>query len=436
LNGGLEKAAEQEGERPKMSINVLSGYGRRDPARYMRVRLEDVATAQEKRLDAVHSGLAATEDLGELGEMGRGSQDKTTVIGRVCCEAEGKLNAMSLVLEGSIESSNGARVKLDVQYVPEYSCFPGQIVAVEGVNTEGHTLIASKVHRAAIPPPVPEAERGELTAAPNVWVASGPFTASGDLEFEALSDLLELCQQQRPDAIVLVGPFVSANNAAVNAPDCDFTYDQILAKMMEVIEQVTEEDFSSEIALVPSTQDLYHDCTFPQVKYSSQKFPFINLSASHPYHNKIKCLPNPCIFTAGGMTVGVSSHDIVKQLLQDETSVQAPGAKVSRLARMANHVIEQRSFYPLFPAPSGSQVDYQHEEAFAIPVRPDVLILPSDLSRFTETLVGNTAVVNPGRLVKGGNSGTFAKIVGQKLHEAVSAELGVSYTPLVDVVRL
>ena len=29
-------------------------------------------------------------------------------------------------------------------------------------------------------------------------------------------------------------------------------------------------------------------------------------------------------------------------------------------------------------------MDYQHEEAFAIPVRPDVLILPSDLSRFTE----------------------------------------------------
>ena len=34
---------------------------------------------------------------------------------------------------------------------------------------------------------------------------------------------------------------------------------------VQVIEQVTEEDFSSEIALVPSTQDLYHDCTFPQV---------------------------------------------------------------------------------------------------------------------------------------------------------------------------
>ena len=135
LNGGLEKAAEQEGERPKMSINVLSGYGRRDPARYMRVRLEDVATgelyvsqlyhvvhymclsysfvifgkekqidsliplsAQEKRLDAVHSGLAATEDLGELGEMGRGSQDKTTVIGRVCCEAEGKVCNSSLCI--------------------------------------------------------------------------------------------------------------------------------------------------------------------------------------------------------------------------------------------------------------------------------------------------------------------------------------------------
>lgn len=30
------------------------------------------------------------------------------------------------------------------------------------------------------------------------------------------------------------------------------------------------------------------------------------------------------------------------------------------------------------------QVDFQHEEAFALPVRPDVLVLPSDLGRNTE----------------------------------------------------
>ena len=43
------------------------------------------------------------------------------------------------------------------------------------------------------------------------------------------------------------------------------------------------------------------------------------------------------------------------------------------------------------------QVDFQHEEHFTVGVRPDVLVLPSDLTRFAETLVGNVACVNPGR---------------------------------------
>jgi len=233
---------------------------------------------------------------------------------------------MSLVLEGGIEGSNGTRVKLDVQFVKEYSFFPGQIVAVEGTNTEGHTMIASKVYRTALPPPMPEAERGELTASPTVWVATGPFTASGDLEFEALSDLLELAQEQRPDALVLVGPFVAANHAVVNSAQLDCTYDEVLAKMVEVIAQVTEEDFTTEIALVPSVHDLHHACTYPQAKYDMKKLKCLELGTSHPYHKKIKCLPNPCMFSIGGMSVGVSSHDIIKELLGDETSVQAPGA--------------------------------------------------------------------------------------------------------------
>jgi len=436
LNGGLEKAAEEAGEHVVGRIAVMEGFGRREPARFMRVRLEDVGAAQEKRFQAMQEGLIAEHDLPELGDMGRASQDKTVVIGRVCCEAEGKLNSMSLVLEGGIDASNGARVKLDVQYVPEYSFFPGQIVAVEGINTEGHTLIASKVYRSAVPPPMPAADRGELTAAPTVWVATGPFTASGDLEFEALSDFLELCQEGRPDMVLLMGPFVASNHAMIKSPTLDISYEDVFAKMVDVIEQVTEEDFSSEIALVPSTSDLHHDCTYPQTRYNHKKLTCLDMNPAHPYHNKIQCLPNPCLLSVGGMAMGVSSVDIVKDLLTDETSITAPGTKVPRLVRMANHMVEQRSFHPLFPAHPGSQVDFQHEESFALNVRPDVLITPSDLSRFAETLTGNVACVNPGRIVKGGHSGTFAKIQGQKLNEAVAAELGVSFTALADIVRL
>ena len=54
-----------------------------------------LSAAQEKRFQEMQASLVAEHDLGELGDMGRASQDKVVVIGRVCCEAEGKLNSMS-----------------------------------------------------------------------------------------------------------------------------------------------------------------------------------------------------------------------------------------------------------------------------------------------------------------------------------------------------
>lgn len=438
LNGGLEKAEASDPDKPKeqVEVKVLSNYGRREPARYMQTKFDDIASAQEKRFQEIQGALVAANGLEEPSQIGRPNQDKSNIVGRICCESEGKLNALSLVLEGGLEAANGTRVKLDAQYLPEYSFFPGQIVAVEGVNTQGHTLIASKSYRSALPNPCPDVERGMLTAAPSVWVASGPFTASGDLEFEALENLLELCQQSPPDLLILVGPFVAPNHAVVKSPTLDMTYKQVFQKMFETIEQMTEEDFSTQIALVPSVHDLHHDCVFPQARYSDKKLPFIDLAASHPYHKKIQCLPNPSIISVGGMMVGISSNDIIKDLITDEASMQAKGTSIPKMVRMANHVMDQRSFYPLFPAPPGAQVDYQREQDFALPVRPDLLVLPSDLTRFAETLSGNTACVNPGRLVKGGNSGTFAKIIGKQLHESVSEELGVAYTAQVDIVKL
>ena len=52
---------------------------------------------------------------------------------------------------------------------------------------------------------LPAAAETEMSSqAPVVWAASGPFTASGDLEFEALTDLLDQCAESQPDALVLV----------------------------------------------------------------------------------------------------------------------------------------------------------------------------------------------------------------------------------------
>ena len=54
-------------------------------------------------------------------------QESVTVIGRVCCDGNGRLNVNSLLFEGSVETSSGRRVHLDVSNVPQFSLFPGQV---------------------------------------------------------------------------------------------------------------------------------------------------------------------------------------------------------------------------------------------------------------------------------------------------------------------
>lgn len=53
-------------------------------------------------------------------------QDTVSVLGQVCCDSNGKLNAQSVLLEASQE--HGARqVPVDVSELKDYSLFPGQV---------------------------------------------------------------------------------------------------------------------------------------------------------------------------------------------------------------------------------------------------------------------------------------------------------------------
>lgn len=55
-----------------------------------------------------------------------GRQEAALFVGRVVCDAEGHLNANSLLLEGTLKHSQGASIKLDVSCLPSYRLFPGQ----------------------------------------------------------------------------------------------------------------------------------------------------------------------------------------------------------------------------------------------------------------------------------------------------------------------
>lgn len=101
-------------------------------------------------------------------------------------------------------------------------------------------------------------------------------------------------------------------------------------------------------------------------------------------HNKrVHLAPNPAWLRINEVTIGVSSTDALFDLSGDEVSVGAQGG--NRLARLAGHLLQQQSFYPLFPPPAGSaaQLDMRHAQRWVMPSTPDVLLVPSRLAQFT-----------------------------------------------------
>lgn len=79
-------------------------------------------------------------------------QEVVTCVGRVCCDSESHLNAASVVLEGSRSVSFGRTIKLDLSNLRQYALFPGQIIAVQGVNPTGGTFIAHTIFTSAMLP--------------------------------------------------------------------------------------------------------------------------------------------------------------------------------------------------------------------------------------------------------------------------------------------
>lgn len=113
---------------------------------------------------------------------------------------------------------------------------------------------------------------------------------------------------------------------------------------------------------------------------------------------------------------GVTSNDVLFSLSADEVSQNAG----NRMARLAEHILEQQSFSPMFPAPAGMhpQADFRHSNHWTMKTSPDVLLIPSKLSTLAKEVRG-TLVVNPGQLVKGSSGGTYATLTIHPIPEQV-----------------
>jgi hypothetical protein len=257
-----------------------------------------------------------------LGEVNIPRQDTVTVVGRVCNEAhEGRLNATSVVLEGCRSTSGGARINLDLEKLKHgdaqqttldvnsngssndagYSLFPGQIVAIEGMNPTGRKLTVQKLVEGALPP-TPTTSAGELKrmwyGSDNnndgkplkVMTACGPFTTSDNLHYDPLIDFMnEILDQGEKgasssgggsgeggpaDVVILIGPFVDVQHDSIKSGNVvietetedgnvikkTVSYEALFAeKISSIIEEVLLPEDSNilktQFILVPSLED-------------------------------------------------------------------------------------------------------------------------------------------------------------------------------------
>ncbi|XP_077589682.1 DNA polymerase alpha subunit B [Stigmatopora nigra] len=370
----------------------------RNSYKYMFQRLSDIRYVLGDKIEMLGKELRYHYDIEEFSSISLPAQDKVSVLGQICCDGNGKLNAQSVMLEAGPEQS-GQQVRLDLSELQEYSLFPGQVVVMEGMNTTGGKLVASKLYE-GIPLPFysPDAKIKSDEEPVNVLVACGPYTPSDSLSFEPLLDLIHVIGRDRPDVCILLGPFVDSKHEEIDKFQVTEPFEAIFSRCVESLLEGTKL-VGCRLVFVPSQRDIHHHYIYPQP-------PFTLPSLSK--NPRVILVPDPCTLLIDGVTFGITSTDILLHLGAEEISC---GTRTDRFSRILKHILTQKSYYPLYPPVEDVNMDYENFQCFGqMPITPDVLLVPSELRYFVKDVIG-CVCVNPGRLTKGHVGGTYGRLL-------------------------
>ncbi|KAG2223782.1 hypothetical protein INT45_001916, partial [Circinella minor] len=371
--------------------------------RYMFEKIKDRADVLDEQIEYLSEFLNKEKEQ-EFTNPTRPNQEQILAVGRICSDAaEGKLNDKSVMLETSRDLGMGKRVRLDLTKVYNYSLFPGQIVGVEGTNNTGKTLVVDKILMPQIPPALERTadnidEYHQLTQgkAIEIILASGPYTLDSDLAYQPLEELLKTCIKQRPDVLILLGPFVSEQhpsfiNGSIDVTPEDIFQERVANKLSKFVQECT----GTRVMILPHADDIIHQYpVFPQPSLPTQSFGLTN----------IETLSNPALVNINGTTFAIGNIDINKNLSREEIAK----SNDDRLARLSGHILQQHSFYPLFPAALTDSIDAEQVADIQIPIKPDILIMPSQLKRSIKS-VEQVLCINPGQLSRKQATGSYVR---------------------------
>ncbi|PWW79524.1 DNA polymerase alpha, subunit B [Tuber magnatum] len=371
---------------------VLGVEPKRFSYRPMHQKLSEASEVMDDRVDEFMGMIQEHHQLADqqFGNPSTASPSEIIAVGRICCDTlDGRLSPSSVLLEASRKMGAGSRVRLKLDAVPSYSFFPGQIVAVKGVNASGEYLAVNEIldiPRLPYPTSSPSALRetaDHLSAGGlNIVVASGPYTTDDNLHFEALSEICNKAAESCPDVLILTGPFIDVDHPLVRTGDFDFdTQGRDVGPMEDLFCKIITPKIRrvqrSLVILVPSVRDIVSKhVSFPQEQFKRRQFDL-------PMN--VRCLPNPATFSINEIAISVSTNDILFHMASQE--INRNPRDTNPTARISKALIYQRNLYPLFPGPSkeqlprgavGPNLDVPNLRlADLVGVAPDVGVLPS-----------------------------------------------------------
>ncbi|KAI0304348.1 DNA polymerase alpha/epsilon subunit B-domain-containing protein [Multifurca ochricompacta] len=390
--------------------------------KYMYEKISERSGALDEHIDELADIVRQHYSLANLEDPSASTDDAVVVVGRIAIDAEvssvsGKLNEASLYIESSRMMGSGVRVPL--KFTPNFKVrggpkgqanvglFPGAIVALKGRNGSGDWF--SVIEVMSLPPllPPPSVLRsGGLKQEPretsfSMTIACGPFTQDSDLLYKPWSTCV----------VLLIGPFVDSTNEKIKTGDTDQTPSELFhTQFTENVYDFLKASPNSLVLILPSVKDMVsHHNVYPQSP--------LNISglSGDP---RIKLLPNPCRFSLNDVTFAVTSVDVLFHLRKEQLVMRAEEVEsldvngqppaTDTMACLSRHILQQRSFYPIFPSPlefsHEVNLDVSHLEHLALGYEeaasaPDVLIVPSRLKHFSK-VVDHTVTINPSFISK------------------------------------
>ncbi|CAA7261468.1 unnamed protein product [Cyclocybe aegerita] len=419
--------------------------------RYMYEKISERSESLDQLIDDFAELIRAQyEEVSDFGDPSASTDGEVYIVGRITHDSEtasgAKLAEGSITIESSRMLSSGARVPLMLdpaikikgatKNVGGIGLYPGAIVALKGKNGGGGYFLATEF--LSIPPlksspaaqgiTSPKLDPATSQNSVTILVACGPFTSDSDIGYKPWRALLQQIKTQKPDAVLLLGPFVDITHPKIKSGDLDVAPSNLFrAHFVDPLKGFLTASPGSIVLLVPSVRDITSDhAAFPQPELSSDIF------GSHP---RVHLLPNPTRFTINDVTFGATSLDTLFHLRKEEyfkrgvelepLPEQADDLPMDSMANLCRHLLLQRSFYPIFPVPqdlsSEVNLDVTHFDGVRmvddrdLDYAPDVLILPSRLKQFSKVfcyfthfgepnlvqVVHSTTTLNPSFLTKG-----------------------------------